>query len=194
LYGVHVQSDHQRLVGGADLGRWDHYDERAGRRVVRGIVNILGELRDPATLRHLGPLLQHADLRVRQETMRALADWGTRDAIAVLGGALEHGDVETRQMVAAHLGAVGSRAAEAALVRALQSRDAGPQEFSVQQEILLALGRGGSPEALPALEAFVRSPLGLVSPKHRALRRAAEEAVIQILARAEGAGEPSDER
>jgi len=160
-------------------------------RVVRGIVDILGEIHDPTTVRHLGPLLQHSDLRVRQETVRVLAEWETPDAFAVLGTALTRGDLETRRSVVSRLGTVESPEAAALLVHALAGRDAAPQEFPVQQEIILALGQTGTLDAIPTLEAFVRSPFGFVSPKQRALRRAAEEAVRQILARAQRAATSS---
>jgi len=156
-------------------------------RVVRGIVDILGEIHDPGTVRHLGPLLQHSDLRVRQEAVRVLAEWETPDAIAVLGTALERGDLETRRIVVSRLGTVETPEARALLVRALEGHDAALQEFSVQHEIILALGQTGTPDAIPALEALVRAPFGFMSPRQRALRRAAEEAVQQIHARTQRA-------
>jgi len=160
-------------------------------RMVRGAIDVLEEIHEPATLRQIGRLLQHSDLRVRREAVHVLTTWGTPEAMALVGTALVEGDAETRRAVAAQLGVVGTPDAQALLVHALGGHEPLPHEFAVHLEIIVALGQIGTSEALPALEPFVRGSGPLMSPKQRTLRRTAEEAIREIQTRTRRAGASS---
>ncbi|HLN13786.1 MAG TPA: HEAT repeat domain-containing protein [bacterium] len=157
-------------------------------RLVRGAVDVLEEMHEPGTLRQIGRLLQHSDLRVRREAVRVLATWGTPEAMALVSATLLEADPETRRAVAAQLGVVGTPEAQTLLVEALSGHEPLPHEFAVHLEIIVALGQIGTPEALPALEPFVKTSMALMSPKQRTLRRAAEEAIREIQTRGRRSG------
>ncbi len=60
--------------------------------VVRNVVRILGRLRDPAAVPHLGRLVKHPDYRVRRETIDTLAAISTPEAQRALAQCLDDPD------------------------------------------------------------------------------------------------------
>ncbi|HEY3249331.1 MAG TPA: HEAT repeat domain-containing protein [bacterium] len=148
--------------------------------VVRNITGILGEIRDPATLRHLRRSLLHPEFRVRREAMRALAEWGTDDAIELLAEALTDQDLETRRAAAGWLGASRRPAAAQALLQRLRRPDVFLRDLEFRKAAVTALGGTGDRGALPFLRRLARSPLASISRRHRALAAVAQQAISAL--------------
>lgn len=119
--------------------------------VVRNAVSILGDIRDQKTADHLTPLLEHPDLRVRREAIRALTRIGGAGAVGILLKTLEGRDLDLRRQALLSLGAIKDPAAVPALINLLIHPDSGPKYGEITREAIKALGEIGSDEAVPIL-------------------------------------------
>src|SRR5437763_16230151 len=91
----------------------------------------------------LGKCLDHADERVRKAVGLALAKIGTRGAAEPLRRALRDRSQEVRMQVAVGIGGRKSSALAMPLVVAMEEE----KDEAVVRELILALGRIGSPDA-----------------------------------------------
>ncbi len=124
--------------------------------MVRNAVTILGEVREQSVASSLPPLLQHQDLRVRRETVRALTRIGGADAVGILLRTLDSDDQDLRRQALLSLGAMKNPAAVPALLNLLQRPDALDKNMEVSKEAIKALGEIGSAEAVPALTTILQ--------------------------------------
>jgi HEAT repeat protein len=141
--------------------------------VVRNVAELVGELEMEQAVPALARRLEHPDERVRKAVALALAKIGTRSAVEPLRRALRDRSPDVRVHVA--LGIGGRRAAALAmpLVAALDEE----KDEAVQRELILALGRIGSPEAVQALIRFAQPSGRLFGRRPTAVRVAAVEAL-----------------
>ena len=162
---------HRRLLGEVLVGigpaavpiLLEHlFDERW--YVVRNAVTILGELRSQDALIHLTPLLEHRDLRVRRETIRALSRIGGQRAIDILLQAAEADDQETRRQALLSLGAIRAASAIPTLLKLLEHTDWSQRSIDIKKDAMRALGEIRSHEAV--------APLARILGKRRLWRRA----------------------
>jgi HEAT repeat protein len=141
--------------------------------VVRNIAELAGELGLEESVPALAKQLDHEDERVRKAVALALAKIGSRNAAEPLRRALR--DKSTGVRLQAALG-VGGRKASAIgmpLVVALEEE----KDTEVQRELVLALGRIGSPDAVQALIKFAQPSGKLFGRRPTGLRVAAVEAL-----------------
>lgn len=116
--------------------------------VVRNAALLLGEMKVTVAERHLGRLLSHADERVRIAATSALAHMGTPSSHALVQSAIDDASSEMRRRAAGAFGLEqGSSVSASPLLRALT----GEQNLEVQVEILYALGRVASADAVQKL-------------------------------------------
>ena len=141
--------------------------------VVRNIAELAGELAAEDAVPALAQQLEHEDERVRKAVALALAKIGSRNTAEPLRRALRDQSPEVRLQVA--LGVGGRRASPLAmlLTGALEEE----KEAEVVRELLLALGRIGSPEAVQALIKFVQPSGKLFGRRPTSLRLAAVDAL-----------------
>jgi HEAT repeat protein len=141
--------------------------------VVRNVAELVGELEVEQAVPALARRLEHPDERVRKAVALALAKIGTRSAVEPLRRALRDRSPDVRVHVA--LGIGGRRAAALAmpLVAALDEE----KDEAVQRELILALGRIGSPDAVQALIRFAQPSGRLFGRRPTAVRVAAVEAL-----------------
>ncbi len=141
--------------------------------VVRNVAELVGELEMEQAVPALARRLEHPDERVRKAVALALAKIGTRSAVEPLRRALRDRSPEVRVHVA--LGIGGQRAAALAMpvVAALDEE----KDEAVQRELILALGRIGSPDAVQALIRFAQPSGRLFGRRPTAVRVAAVEAL-----------------
>jgi HEAT repeat protein len=161
--------------------------------VVRNVAELLGELGIEGTVQPLARQLQHQDERVRGAVALALAKIGTPAAVEPLRRALRDAAPSVRLQVA--LGVGGRKAGPLAMpmVVAIEQE----QDAEVTRELMLALGRIGSPDAVQALikfaapggKLFGRKPTGRRLAAVEALRVAATPAAIGTL---QGLADDSD--
>jgi len=156
--------------------------------VVRNIVSILGATRDPEALAFLPGPLRHADVRVRRETIRALANIRDRRSIELLAAALADTDPQNVQLAARHLGTLGAVDALDALAAVAAGDTRTVRDVPPRIEAVEAIGAIGGARAgdLLADIASRRSLLG--AGRSREVRAAAEAALVRLRAQASGEG------
>ena len=160
--------------------------------VVRNVAELAGEMgieeAVPALAEHLG----HDDERVRKAAALALAKIGTGATAEPLRRALRDKSPDVRMQVALGVGGRRSSALAMPLVVALEEES----DEGVRRELLFALGRIGTPDAVQALvkmaqpgRLFGRKPVDLRLAAVEALRLAGTPAALGTL---EGMIEDSD--
>src|SRR3989475_6573877 len=141
--------------------------------VVRNGAELVGELGLEQAVPALARQLEHPDDRVRKAVALALAKIGTGSAAEPLLHALRDRSPEVRMQVALGIGGLKAGALAMPLVVAMEEE----QDEAVERELILALGRIGSPDAVLAL-IKVAQPAGRVfGRKPTVLRVAAVEAL-----------------
>src|SRR6267378_3646467 len=141
--------------------------------VVRNVAELIGELGMDDAVPALGKRLDHADERVRKAVGLALAKIGTRGAAEPLRRALRDRSQEVRMQVAVGIGGRKSSALAMPLVVAMEEE----KDDAVVRELLLALGRIGSPDAVQALIKWAQPTGRFFGRKPSELRVAAVEAL-----------------
>ena len=119
--------------------------------VVRNMVNVIGELRLADAAVALKKPLNHLDLRVRKETVRALLKIAGEPAEALLLTLLEDADQGLVRQAVSALGLLRSRQSVPPLLKLLERRELFQKGVGAKTELLLALGRIGDRRATPRL-------------------------------------------
>ena len=141
--------------------------------VVRNVAELLGELGMDEAVPALARRLDYADERVRKAVALALAKIGTRSAAEPLRRALRDRSLEVRMQVALGIGGRKSSALAMPLVVAMEEE----KDEAVVRELILALGRIGSPDAVQALIKWAQPSGRIFGRKPSALRMAAVDAL-----------------
>jgi len=147
---------------------------------VRNTVSILGATRDSSALPLLARTLRHHDVRVRRETVRAVASIRDKLAEEMLIAALSDEDPQNVALAARYLGTLGVSDAVAHLGAVARGEGRGSRDMSARVEAVEALGRLGTPDAADALRDVLRQRSFLVGGRMRELRTAAESALERI--------------
>lgn len=163
--------------------------------VVRNVAELMGELGLEEAVPALARQLDHEDERVRKAVALALAKVGSRSAAEPLRRALKDRSPEVR--IQAALGVGGRKASALAMPLVVAMGE--EEDETVEQELMLALGRIGSPDAVQALikfaqpggKLFGRKPTALRVTAVEALRLAATPAAVGTL---EGLGADGDKQ
>ena len=153
--------------------------------VVRNVAELAGELGLGEAVPALAQQLDHDDERVRKAVALALAKIGSSAAAEPLRRALRDKSPEVRIQAALGVGGRKSSALAMPLVVAMEEEE----DENVERELILALGRIGSPAAVQALIKFAqpggrlfgRQPAGLRAIAIEALRLAATPAAVGTL-------------
>ncbi len=151
--------------------------------VVRNVAELVGEMGMESAVPGLAKQIEHPDERVRKAVALALAKIGSGSVGEPLRRALRDKSAEVRAHVALGVGGRRSSALAMPLVVALQEE----RDETVQRELLLALGRIGTADAVQALIKVVQPAGRLFGRKPVALRLAAVEA-LRLAATAAAAG------
>jgi len=141
--------------------------------VVRNVAELVGELGMESAVPQLGKLLVHEDERVRKAAALALAKVGSRNATDVVRKALRDKSAEVRVQVALGVGGRRSQGLAMPLVVALDEE----QDELVKREMILALGRIATADAIQALIKCVQPSGKLFGKKRTPERLAAVEAL-----------------
>lgn len=153
--------------------------------VVRNVAELIGELGLESAIPALAKQLSHDDERVRKAVALALAKIGTSSTVEPLRRALRDVSLGVRMQVALGIGGRKASALAMPLVVAIEEE----QDPEVGRELMLALGRIGSPDAVQALiksaqpsgKLFSRKPTAQRVTAVEALRIAATPAAIGTL-------------
>ncbi|HEY7686020.1 MAG TPA: HEAT repeat domain-containing protein [Gemmatimonadales bacterium] len=141
--------------------------------VVRNVADIVGELGLEAAIPALTKQLDHTDERVRKQVALALAKIGTRGAAEPLRRVLRDKSADVRRQAALGVGGRKASALAMPLVVALEEE----KDPEVVRELIFALGRIGSPDAVQALIKIAQPSGKFFSRKPAALRVTAVEAL-----------------
>jgi HEAT repeat protein len=145
--------------------------------VVRNVAELAGELGLEEAVPALAQQLNHHDERVRKACALALAKIGSPDAAEPLRRALRDESTEVRMQAA--LGVAGRKSSALAmpLVVAMEEEE----DETVERELMLALGRIGTPAAVQALIKFAQ-PGGRLFGRQKASRRMNAVEALRIAA------------
>jgi HEAT repeat protein len=163
--------------------------------VVRNAAELIGQKAIADAVPELAECLDYDDERVRKTAALALAKIGTGNTGEPLRRALRDKSPEVRIQVALGVGARRTSGFAMPLVVALQEEE----DETVQRELILALGRIGTPDAVQALikiaqpagRLFGRKPTGLRLAAVEGLRLAGTAPALGTL---EGLGDDGDKQ
>jgi len=141
--------------------------------VVRNVAELIGEMGLDDAVPALSKKIDHDDVRVRKAVALSLAKIGTRSVVEPLRRALRDPSPEVRTQAALGVGGRRANALAMPLVVALDEE----KDIEVSRELILALGRIGSPDAVQALIKLAQPAGGFFSKKPVGLRLAAIEAL-----------------
>jgi len=141
--------------------------------VVRNVAELVGELGLEEAVPALTRQLEHGDERVRKAVALSLAKIGTRNVVEPLRRALRDSSRDVRMQAALGVGGRKANALAMPLVVALDEE----KDPEVVRELVLALGRIGSPDAVQALIKLAQPAGRFLGRKPVALRLAAVEAL-----------------
>ncbi|HEV8123260.1 MAG TPA: HEAT repeat domain-containing protein [Gemmatimonadales bacterium] len=130
--------------------------------VVRNVAELCGEMKLEAAVPELARRLAHSDERVRRAVVTALGRIGSAGAVEPMQRALADTSPQVRAQAAAGIEGAKFRNLVPVLLKALES-ETHPE---VQREMLKALGRVGTREAIDALVRTAQPPRGLFRKKH----------------------------
>ena len=152
--------------------------------VIRNVAELCGDLRAEHTVPQLARHLDHGDERVRRAVAGALAKIATPSAAEPLRHMLRDPSPQVRLLAVQGLDGPRSRGLAMTLALALEDE----ASLDVQRELLLALGRIGTPDAVQALvrqaaagRLFQRRPVSVRLAAIEGLRLAGSPAAIHAL-------------
>ncbi len=139
--------------------------------VVRNVAELCGEMMLEEAVPSLSRLLSHSDERVRRAAAGALGRIGSAATLEPLRNALQDTSAMVRLQAASAVEGTRGKSLVPALIRLLEDES----HPDVQREMLHALGRTGTPEAVEALVRASQPARGLFKKKSTALRAEAVE-------------------
>ncbi len=163
--------------GAAVLPSVNKYLEDERWFVVRNSITILGDIRSQESLAVLSPLLQHDEIRVRRETIRALTKIGGKRAINILQKTAVADDQEMRRQAVLSLGALRATAAVPTLLALLKQKGWSQREIDLRKDTIRALGEIHAPEATPELVKILKKKRWMNRQLNDELRAAAADAL-----------------
>lgn len=102
--------------------------------VVRNIIYILGRVGDKAAADYLLKTVNHSDIRVRKEGIKALGELGVPEVFPALRGCFNDPEVQIRTAAARALGNIGSTAAKNIILQRMTSATFVKMDFSEKKE------------------------------------------------------------
>jgi HEAT repeat protein len=180
---VKDQGKNQLALLGEHLldGRW---------YVVRNIVSILAESQADQALAYLYKVMNHKDLRIRQEVIRGLITIGGKKSASLLTKFLRDKDIDTQMMAVRGFAEIKGIDAEDAkpLVAFLRDRSLNQKEQALTLEAIKTLGMIGGPEAVEFLKGYTRIRWWRSRKRQKELRTAALVAMENIERRQDDGG------
>lgn len=148
--------------------------------VVRNAVGIMGDIRSQESLAELSLLLQHDEIRVRRETIRALTKIGGKRAVKILLQTAVADDQDMRRQAILSLGAIRATAAVPTLLALLKQKGWSQREIDLKKDTIRALGEIRDSEATPELVKILKKKRIMRRQLNDELREAAAAALGDI--------------
>jgi len=162
------------LLGELESGKWrkvicEHLVEVAGGEIqllikfladrnpflVCHILYILGRIGDPSTVKYLGNLSSHPDIKVREETLQVLNKFG-RNGKDLIQKFLGDSTPGIRAKAALLLSRNAKREAAKPLAEIVLSEDFYKRDYEEKASFFRALGETGSEEVIPMLKKIAK--------------------------------------
>ncbi|MDA8173468.1 MAG: HEAT repeat domain-containing protein [Nitrospiraceae bacterium] len=124
--------------------------------LVRNIIMLLGQSKNPAAVKPIEGMLAHSEARVRKECMKALDMIGAPEAKGPLMKLLEDRDSAIRTGALKALKKYGGEDLLSYVTSAVQADGFTKRTFSEKREFLEVLGSLGKEQAFPLLRGFFR--------------------------------------
>jgi HEAT repeat protein len=150
---------------------------------LRNLTRLLGEIGDEQDLDILTPLLDHEEFRVQWQALNSIYQIGGRRRGELLLGRLAAEEDPLKIHIVTMLGELRQREAVPALVNLLEKKSLVNSEERVrlQKKACLALGKIGSPLAIPVLSEIARGgKLTRMRPYHPKVREAARRSLHSL--------------
>lgn len=119
--------------------------------VVRNIIYILGKIGDKQAVDYLIRTVNHSDVRVRKEGIRALGELGTQGVLLTLKECLDDADVQIRTAAARSLGSIRSAAAKSIILQKMSDKNFMQKDFNERREFFEVLSRWKDPDVVEFL-------------------------------------------
>jgi HEAT repeat protein len=148
--------------------------------VVRNMVAILGEICSQECVGELQHAVNHADPRVRKETIRSLLNIGGKEAESTIIDMLDDRDTTIVKQAILSLGIMKSQLAVQPLIGIVAQRDLFMKSLPLKKEALQALGRIGDRRATPYLTGLLQKWHWFAWSRWQELKIAAAAALGQL--------------
>lgn len=144
----------------------DGIEEGGAWYYIRNLAFLLGRIGSEADVELLRPLLAYEDYRVQQEALKSINNIGGEHKGDILLSALSVSDDRLKVGIVNMLGSLKYRDAVSPLLELLKSKSliSSKSRTELEEKICVALGRIGSPEAIPTLTSIAKQK-GLFSIK-----------------------------
>jgi len=119
--------------------------------VVRNMANILGEIKSEKSLNSLSRVMNHDEIRVQREVIKALTRIGGKNVTIYFLRMLEDAPQQLAFILINSLGALGDTMAVEPLIKIATTRDILYRNFEIRREAINSLARLGSRESIEAL-------------------------------------------
>ena len=131
------------------------YDDRWF--VIRNMASILGEIGNRDSLSALDKLLEHSDIRVKKEAIKALSKVGGNEAATILIKRSDKIEKELHALIFFSLGVIEEPVAIPLLLKKLNKKSLFLKDIDARKESILALGKLGAVEAIETLDKILSS-------------------------------------
>lgn len=171
-----IGKDHPEIIGArvsSESGKWF---------VVRNICTILGMIKKPEAIPYLKEALQHPDIRVKKEAVKALSQIGGTEAFQAIMEYCTNVDTEFRRFILRNIGNTGCREALEILLPLVEKRDFFLRDYEDKIAAIESLSKLRFPESRKALEKLSNTRSLFFRKKARAISEAAKNALRAFLA------------
>jgi HEAT repeat protein len=148
--------------------------------VTRNAVSIVGNIRHQDSLAEIALSLQHDEIRVRREAIRAITKIGGTRAVKILLKTAVADDQEMRRQAILSLGVMRATGATPTLLALLKQKGWSQREIDLKKDVIRALGEIRTPEATPELIKTLKKKRWLNRQLNDELRAAAAAALGDI--------------
>jgi HEAT repeat protein len=119
--------------------------------LVRNIAMVMGMTKEPGSVKHLGKVLKHTDVRVRRETIRALEGISNEETKGLFIAALEDSDATVRIAALRALRRLNSPGLFEVLSRNISRDELRKKPFAEKKELLETIAVVGGEKSFPLL-------------------------------------------
>jgi HEAT repeat protein len=171
-----VLSDQLATLAREDITPLVKFLSHQNPTLVSQILGILAKIGHPSTLKHLGPLVNHVDPKIREETLQMLVKFGDkgRDSIYRF---LRDPMPEIRGKASLALARAMRAQAVKPLTDIILSEDFHKRDYEEKVSFFRALGETGSREAIPILEQIAKKRNWFKNAKWEEMRVCATNAL-----------------